>query len=78
MTAIGEGQRDDDNVMADGDRWPATCRMLASAMPPIKGNNQLIWTVWGGGDEREGQSGGMEPQKRMEVELIEWGSIDPH
>ncbi len=26
----------------------ATCRMLASAEPPIQGNNQLMWTVWGG------------------------------
>jgi hypothetical protein len=35
-------------------------------------------TVWGGGDEREGQFGGIEPQKRVEVELIEWRSIDLH
>jgi hypothetical protein len=26
----------------------ATCRTLASAAPPIQGNNQLMWTVWGG------------------------------
>jgi hypothetical protein len=52
--------------------------MLASAVPPIKGNNQLMWTVWGGGDEREGQLGGIEPHKRVKVELIDWRSIDLH
>jgi hypothetical protein len=46
--------------------------------PSIQSNNQLIWTVWGGGDEREGQFGGIEPQKRVEVELIEWRSVDLH
>ncbi len=35
-----------------------------------------MWTVWGGGDKREGQFGGIEPQERVEVELIEWRSID--
>jgi hypothetical protein len=35
-------------------------------------------TVWGGGDEREGQFGGIEPEKRVEVELIEWRSVDLH
>jgi hypothetical protein len=34
---------------------------------------------WGGGDKREGQLGwGVEPQERVEVELIEWRSIDLH
>jgi hypothetical protein len=52
--------------------------MLASAVPLIQGNNQLMWTLWGGEDEREGQFGGIEPQKRVEVELIEWRLIDLH
>jgi hypothetical protein len=52
--------------------------MLASAAPPIHGNNQLMQTVWGGGDKREGQFGGIEPQKRVKVELIECRSIDLH
>ncbi len=52
--------------------------MLASAVSPIQSNNQLMWTVWGGGDEREGQFGVIEPQKRVKVELIEWISIDLH
>jgi hypothetical protein len=33
-------------------------------------------TVWGGGDEREGRFGEIEPQKRVKVELIEWRSVD--
>ncbi len=37
-----------------------------------------MWTVWGGGDKREGQFGGIEPQKRVKVELIEWRSVDLH
>jgi hypothetical protein len=52
--------------------------MLASAAPPIQGNNQLMWTVLGGGDEREGQFWGIEPQKGVMVELIEWRLIDLH
>ncbi len=53
--------------------------MLASAAPPIiQGNNQLMKTVWGGGDKKEGHFGGIEPQKQVEVELIEWRSIDLH
>ncbi len=62
----------------DGDGWPATCRMLASAAPPIQGNNQLMWIVQEGGDKREGQFGGIESQKGVKVELIEWRSIDLH
>jgi hypothetical protein len=34
--------------------------------------------VWGGGDKIEGQFGGIEPQKRVKVELIEWRSVDIH
>ncbi len=34
--------------------------------------------VWGGGDKRERRFGGIEPQKRVEVELIEWRSVDLH
>jgi hypothetical protein len=45
--------------------------MLASAAQPIQGNNQLMWTVLGGE-----YFGGMEPQKQVKVELIEWRSID--
>jgi hypothetical protein len=37
-----------------------------------------MWTVWGGGDEREGGFGGIEPQKRVEMEWIEWRSVDLH
>jgi hypothetical protein len=37
-----------------------------------------MWTVWGGGEEREGRFGGIEPQKRVEVELIEWRLVDLH
>ena len=55
---------DDDDEMAtstigrqrfDSDGLPATHRMLASAAPPIRGNNQLMLTVRGGVDERDGQ-----------------------
>ena len=48
---------------------------LASAVPPIRGNNQLMSTVWGGVDEREGRFGGTEGQKRVEVEAIGWRSF---
>jgi hypothetical protein len=37
-----------------------------------------MWTIWGGGEKREGQFGGIEPQERVEVELIEWRTIDLH
>ena len=85
MTAAIQGWHLDDGnwsrtmggQQCDGDGWPATCRTLASAAPPIKGINQLIWTVWGGGDKREGQFRVMEPQKRVEVELIEWSQLFP-
>jgi hypothetical protein len=59
----------------DDDGWPATCRTLASAAPSIQGNNQLMWTVLGGRDERDGRFGGTETQKWVEVELIEWRLI---
>jgi hypothetical protein len=59
----------------DGDGRPETCRTLASAAPPIGGNNQPMWTVWGGGDEREGRLGD-KTSDQAEVELIEWRSID--
>jgi hypothetical protein len=35
-------------------------------------------TDWGGRDEREGRFGGIEPEKRIKVELIEWRSVDLH
>jgi hypothetical protein len=44
---------DEDDAMAIG--RPATCITLASAASPIRGNNQLMSTVWGGVDKREGQ-----------------------
>jgi hypothetical protein len=37
-----------------------------------------MWIVWGGGDKREGRFGGIEPQKRVKVELIEWRSVNLH
>ncbi len=55
-------------LQCDGNVQPATCRTLASAAPPIQGNNQQVWTIWGGGDKREGQFGGIEPQKRVKVD----------
>ncbi len=61
-----------------GNGQPATCRMLASAAPPIQGNNQLMWTVWGGGDKRGEQFGGIEPQERVKVESIDWRSLHLH
>ena len=51
---------------------------LASALPPIRGNNQLMSTVWGRVDEREGQFRGKEGQKRVEVEAIGWRSLHLH
>jgi hypothetical protein len=33
-------------------------------------------TVWERGDKREGLFGGVKPQKRFKVELIEWRSVD--
>ena len=33
-----------------------------------------MWTVWGGGDKGKGHFGGIEPQERVEVELIEFPS----
>ncbi len=85
MAAIQRWQLDNSNRttamvqrQCNGNGRPATCRTLASAVSPIQGNNQLMWPVWGGGDKREGQFGGIEPQKRVKVELIEWRSIDLH
>ena len=66
--------KNDDNVMAtmtmkrqksDGDG-------LVSAVPPIRGNNQLMSTVWGGVDKREGQFWGTEGQRWVEVEATGW------
>jgi hypothetical protein len=62
----------------DGDGRPATRRTLASAAPTIRGNNQLMSTVWGGVDEREGHFRGGGRQKRVEVEEIEWRSLHLH
>jgi hypothetical protein len=49
------GQMDDNDQRCNGDGRPATRRTLASTMPPIRDNNQLMSTVWGGVDGREGQ-----------------------
>jgi hypothetical protein len=65
-------------LRCDDDGRPVTCRMLASAAPPIQGKNQLMWIIWGGGDKREGQFGGIEHQERVKVKLIKWRSIDFH
>ena len=54
-----ERQRSDGNV-------------LASAVPPIRGNKQLMSTVWGGANKREGRFRGMEGQIMVEVEAIGW------
>jgi hypothetical protein len=51
---------------------------LASAVPPIRGNNQLMLTVWGGVDERERRFWGTQGQKRVEVEAIGWRSLHLH
>ena len=51
---------------------------LASAVAPIRGNNQLMPTVWGGVDQREGRFRGTEGQKRVEVEAIGWISLHLH
>ena len=48
------------------------------ATPPIWGNKQLMSTVWGGVDKREGQFRGGGRQKRVEVEEIEWRSLHLH
>jgi hypothetical protein len=42
------------------------------AVPRIRGNSQLMVTVWGGGEERGGQFGEMGQQIRVEVEAIWW------
>ena len=45
-----------------------------SAAPPVQGNNQLMVTVGGGGDERGGRFWGMGRQKRVEVVASWWRS----
>ncbi len=75
--AIGWWQLDDNNGTTTM-WWQWAARNMASAAPPIKGKDQLMWTIWGGGDKRGGQFGVTEPQKRVKVELIEWRSIDLH
>jgi hypothetical protein len=44
-----------------------TGRMLVSTASPVRGNNQLMATVGGGGDERGGRFWGMGRQKRVQV-----------
>ena len=50
------GQWDDDDAMATTtmERRQSDGDGLTSAVPPIRGNNQLMSTGWGGVDEREG------------------------
>jgi hypothetical protein len=64
MTGIVQ-QRWDSNL--DGQQ-----QQNAIFVPPIQGNSQLMVTVWGGGEERVGQFGGMEQQIRVKVEAIWW------
>ena len=75
MTAIGQQRWDNNNEMAMGGQQHAE-RMQVLRHPSKQQSNNV--TVWGGGDEREGQFGGIEPQKSVEVELIEWRSVDLH
>ena len=75
MTAIGQQRWDNNNEMAMGGQQHAE-RMQVLRHPSKQQSNNV--TVWGGGDEREGQFGGIEPQKIVKVELIEWRSIDLH
>ncbi len=56
---IGQWQLDDNDgaitiggLCCDGDGQPGAYRKLAHAVPPIKGKNQLMWTIWGGRDKR--------------------------
>jgi hypothetical protein len=49
-----------------------------SAVPPIRGNNQLMTTVWGGVEEREGQFCVTGGQKMVEGEVIGWRSLHLH
>ena len=51
---------------------------LVSAVPPIRGINQLMSTIWRGVDEREGRFRGMEGQKRVDLEAIGWKSLHLH
>ena len=44
----------------DGNGQSTTCKMLATDVPRIRGNNQLMSTVWGGVEEGEGQFRGGE------------------
>jgi hypothetical protein len=61
--------------MAMGSQQHAECVQVLRH--PSKQQSTSV-TVWGGGDEREGQLWGIKPQKRVEVELIEWRSVDLH
>ena len=75
-----DGRWDDDDAMATTtmERRRSDGDGLMSAVPPIRGNNQLMSTVWGGVDEREGRFWGTEGQKRVEVEAIGWRSFHLH
>ena len=79
-TAMGRQQCDGDNDdgtttmeqrQCDGDG-------LVSAVPPIRGINQLMLTVWGGVDQKEGRFWGTEGPKWVEVEAIGWRSLHLH
>jgi hypothetical protein len=78
-TTMGQRQCDgNDNDGTTMERRQCDGIGLASAVPPIRGNNQLMLTVWGGVDKREGRFKGTEGQKRVEVEAIGWRSLHLH
>ncbi len=72
---IGQRRWDDNDEMEMGGQQHAECVQVLRH--PSKQQSTNV-TVLGGGDEREGRFGGIKPQKRVEVELIEWRSVDLH
>jgi hypothetical protein len=73
--AIGQQQWDNNNEMAMGGQQHAE-RVQVLRHPSKQQSTNVI--VWGGRDKREGRFGVIEPQKRVNVELIEWRSVDLH
>jgi len=55
---------DDDDGTTTMERRRCDGDGLASAVPPIRGNNQLMSTVWVGVDQKEGRFRGTEGQER--------------
>ena len=62
----------------DGDGWPATCRTLAIAVPPIRLNNQTYVDSLGRSRREIGTIAGGGRQKRVGVDAIEWRSLHLH